>query len=124
MTLRRNKPLKAKPVPGAPWGSTLRRESAKRKAERAERAAVREETLKAAGYRCAGQALVPHVRCAGPLDVDEITPRGVKPGAHLDRAETQVLCRAHHEWKHANPAAAAEVGLRRWAWQSTTEPKE
>lgn len=104
---------------GQPLARTgdLARQSTRRKAETATRRAVRDDTLAAAGYRCAALDLVPEIQCWGPLDVDEITPRGVRPGAHLDRAQTQVLCREHHDWKHAHPIEAQALGLRHWSWE-------
>lgn len=66
-----------------------------------------------AGGRCEARDLVPEVRCWGPLDVDELEARGVHPGAHLDPDLCQLLCRGHHDWRHANPAEAEARGLRR-----------
>ena len=104
---------------GQPLARTgdLARQSTRRQAEAPARRAIRDDTLAAAGHRCSAAALVPEIRCAGPLDVDEITPRGVRPGAHLDRAQTQALCREHHDWKHAHPIEAQARGLRRWSWE-------
>lgn len=105
------------------WNSTLRqgkpiaRVSPKRRAEDAERASVKVAALVRAGNRCEAGALVPAVACWGPLDCDEVVPRGVYPKGHLDVDNVQVLCRAHHDWKHDNPDAAVAVGLRRWSWQ-------
>jgi hypothetical protein len=96
----------------------LRQQSAKRAAERDERAWVREDALHRAGHRCCAIDIVPEVTCWGPLDVDEIRSRGVNPGGHLDTANTQVLCRAHHDWRHAHPAEARARGLRRESWES------
>lgn len=91
-------------------------QSRRRREERDEREDVREEVLDRAGYRCEADELVPEVTCSGRLDVDEVIPRGVNPGGHLDPDNCQVLCRAHHDWKHANPAEAVSRGLRRWSW--------
>lgn len=65
---------------------------------------------------CVAVDLVPSVRCAGPLDVDEIKPRS-GGGDPYDPDHCQVLCRAHHDWKGANPQAAHDLGLRRWSWE-------
>ncbi len=65
---------------------------------------------------CRGESVVPEVECGGRLDVDEITPRGVRPGAHLEVDECQLLCRRHHDWKHAHAVEAERRGLRRWSW--------
>lgn len=50
------------------------------------------------------------VACGGPLDVDEIVGRG-RGGDYLDPDNCQLLCRRHHDWKHAHPEAATAVGL-------------
>lgn len=94
----------------------LRSLSPKRRESLAERRRVRELVLARDGG-CVAAGLVPSVKCAGPLDVDEIVPRGVRPGGELDPTNCQVLCRAHHRWKHANPIAAHDVGLREWSWE-------
>lgn len=119
--LARRTPLRrGKPLAG---GSTLRRggplpaESVKRKAERPVRAAVRAERLYRAGGRCCMVQLVPEVQCWGPLDVDEIKSRGVNPGGHLDVENTQLACRAHHQWRTEHPELAHERGLRKKSWE-------
>lgn len=95
----------------------LKQISDKRRREGPEREAVRNEVLARAGWRCQAAALVPDVACAGPLDVDEIVLRSGRPGGHLDPANCQALCRAHHRWKDNHPEAAHELGLRRWSWE-------
>lgn len=55
---------------------------------------------------------MPEVECHGPLDADEYDLRSARPGGHLDPANVQMLCRAHHDWKHAHPVEAARRGLR------------
>jgi 5-methylcytosine-specific restriction endonuclease McrA len=96
-------------------GGPLRSQSARRAAERTERARVR-QIVEARDRRCVAAIIVPEVICAGPMDVDEIVPRSARPGGHLDPDNCQLLCRAHHDWKHAHPADAADRGLRRWSW--------
>lgn len=91
--------------------------SDKRAGESDERFEVRSAAWHRAGGRCEAEHIVPEVQCAGPMDVDEIVPRGVRPGGHLDIDNVQLVCRAHHDWKHANPAEAQARGLRRWSWQ-------
>lgn len=85
-----------------------------RKAEAPQRAAVREQALARAGYRCEGAALIP-TPCWGPLDCHEIEARGTHPGSHLNPEVVRVLCRGHHEWVGAHPRQAEEKGLRRRA---------
>jgi len=57
---------------------------------------------------------VRHVACwhppGEPLDLDEIVPRG-RGGSATDPENVQVLCRAHHDWKHAHPEEAERLGL-------------
>jgi hypothetical protein len=94
----------------------VKRESDKRIAERPARAAVREEALRRAGYRCQLRDIVPEIACwhpAGePLDCDEIAQRGVAPGGHLDVDNVQVACRAHHDWKTVHRIEAEARGVR------------
>ncbi len=86
--------------------------SNKRKAELGVRKRVREEVQERDAYKCVAKHLVPEVECWGPLDVDEICPRG-RGGDWLDPDNCQVLCRAHHDWKHLHPADATSLGLTR-----------
>jgi len=59
---------------------------------------------------CRAKFLVGSITCSGPLDIDEVIPRG-RGGNYLDPDNCQVLCRAHHRWKHDNPAEAERLGL-------------
>lgn len=86
--------------------------SPKRIAEREQRAAAIAIAIARDGYRCKAELLVPEVKCWGPLDPDEYDQRGVRPGGHLDPANIQMLCRAHHGWKTENEVEAARRGLR------------
>ena len=100
-----------------PRGKPLRRTrlnpmSAKRRAETPNRTAVIAEVAARDGAHCKAALLVPEVRCWGPLDADEYDPRAQRPGGHLDPANVQLLCRAHHDWKDAEPVEAARRGLR------------
>lgn len=102
------------------WNTTLPaatkripQRSAKREAEDDERRAVRAAVRARAGGRCEARHVVPEVTCWGPLDVDEVESRGTHPGAHLDEDLCQLVCRGHHDWRHANPAEATARGLRR-----------
>lgn len=91
--------------------------SMKRLEEQASRRLVVDAALHRDGS-CRGREAVPEVTCQGPLDVDEIVSRARYPGGHLDLDNVQVLCRAHHDWKHAEPEAAVERGLARWSWEA------
>ena len=86
--------------------------SQKRRAELGIRKRVREEVLERDRYKCVAKHLVDDVECWGPLDVDEVIPRG-RGGDWLDPDNCQVLCRAHHDWKHLHPAEATSLGLTR-----------
>jgi hypothetical protein len=86
--------------------------SAKRRAELNIRSRVRKEVLERDQYKCVAMHLVPDINCWGPLDVDEIVGRG-RGGDWLDPYNCQVLCRAHHDWKHLHPAEATHLGLTR-----------
>lgn len=88
----------------------LRPVSPRRESERASRTRIRTLALIRDGG-CIAPARVPEVHCWGPLDCDEWRPRG-EGGSHLDLDNVQVLCRAHHDWKHAHPIEAAHRGLR------------
>ena len=102
--LRRNTPLKRK--------KQLNWASERRKAELSSRKKVREEVLERDAYKCVAKFLVEEVECWGPLDVDEIIGRG-RGGDWLDPDNCQVLCRAHHDWKHLHPEEATTLGLTR-----------
>lgn len=91
-------------------GKGLAKRSEKGKQRDRERAKVRAAALQRDGYRCQGVYVVPEVKCWGPLDVDEIRPRG-RGGSELDVDNCRTLCRGHHEWKHMNPAEAERRGL-------------
>ena len=90
--------------------------SEKRLAERDERAAVRETTLRRAGFRCQAPGAF-GLRCAGDLDVHETYPRGANPGSHLDPVVTMALCRTHHRYVTDHPQEAHDAGLRHWSWE-------
>jgi hypothetical protein len=97
----------------------LRPVSEKRLAERDERAAVRETTLRRAMFRCQAPGVF-GVRCGGPLDVHEIFPRGPNPGSQLDDGQTIALCRRHHDYVTDHPQEAHDAGLRCWSWERSS----
>ena len=78
--------------------------------------------MRRSGGQCVAKDLVPEIDCWGPLDADEVAPRSARPGGHLIADNVQMLCRAHHDWKHAYPNEAAARGLRAWSWE--TPPSE
>lgn len=83
--------------------------SEKRKAEIPIRKDVRGEVIRRDKV-CQARDLVWEVACGGPLDVDEIVPRG-RGGDYLDPANCQLLCRNHHRWKHEHPLRATALGF-------------
>lgn len=97
----------------------LRPVSDKRLAEREQRDAVRETTLRRAGFRCQAPGAF-GLRCGGSLDVHEVFTRGTCPGSHLDDSATMALCRTHHRYVTDNPQAAHDAGLRYWSWERPT----
>ena len=113
--LTRKTPLRAK-SPWRPVHTPLRRESAKRRAERVRRAAVVAEVLERDGG-CVGASRVPWVPCRGRLAVHEVAQRSVIPGSHLRPELAVVLCSAHHDWAHEHITEAREVGLIAHSWE-------
>lgn len=90
--------------------------SRRRRRELRARAVVREVVLERDGG-CRGERLVPHVSCAGPVDVHEVVRRSQDALAWLNPDLCIAVCRAHHSWLHDHPQAAREVGLLRWSWE-------
>jgi 5-methylcytosine-specific restriction endonuclease McrA len=84
--------------------------SKKTKSQAPQRAEVRRIVLERDMGLCRAKFLVTYIQCSGPLDVDEVIPRG-RGGDHLNPDNCQVLCRAHHRWKHDHPKEAEELGL-------------
>jgi hypothetical protein len=97
--------------------------SEKRLAERDVRAAVRETTLRRAGFRCQAPGEF-GLRCSGPLDCHETYTRGTTPGSHLDDTITIALCRTHHSYVTDHPAEAHAAGLRAWSWEPRSPNQE
>lgn len=60
---------------------------------------------------CVAQRLVPEVRCVGRLDPHHVLMRSQGGPDTVDNLKT--LCRAHHDWVHANPARSYELDLLR-----------
>lgn len=84
--------------------------SKKTKNNAEKRAEVRRIVMQRDMGLCQARFLVGSITCSGPLDIDEVIPRG-RGGNYLDPTNCQVLCRAHHRWKHDNPAEAERLGL-------------
>lgn len=84
--------------------------SQKTKNNSAKRLEVRRIVMQRDMGLCRAKFLVGSIMCSGPLDIDEVIPRG-RGGNYLDPDNCQVLCRSHHRWKHDNPAEAERLGL-------------
>jgi len=112
--LERRTPLKAKAQLKV-GRKHLSPRSAKRVAQAEERRRV-VEFVHQRDHSCRAADIVPEVACAGPLDVDEVISRASWAAGYLDPTNCQLLCRAHHRWKHEHPAAAVVRGLSRWSW--------
>lgn len=116
---RSDKPMKRTAMPDRTERmerrTRIKQESDKRRAERKERASVREVVLARDRYTCqaAGLGYVALPPCGGALEVDEPKMRSRRPGAklHLDPDECLTLCHDHHRWKHDNPVLARLLGL-------------
>lgn len=108
----RRTPLARSSLPGR--RGRLRQTSPKRQAERDQRLITVAQVIARDGNDCRARTFgIPDVPgCWGPLDADEWNPRSAYPGGHLDPDNVQMLCRAHHDWKHAHPVEAARRGLR------------
>lgn len=92
--------------------------SAKRRGERDQRQQAVEAAMRRSGGQCVAKDKVPEIPCWGPLDPDEIVGRGVRPGSHLEPDLVQMICRAHHSWKHEHPAEAERRGLTVKSWNA------
>ena len=86
--------------------------SKKRRSQLAERKQVREFVL-ARDNGCVGAQLVTWVSCAGPIDVHEVVRRSQDSTAWLNPDLCVSICRSHHDYCHANPGVAYQIGLLR-----------
>lgn len=98
-------------------------ESAKRRSTRTARSKVI-AAVRARDGDCVARDLVPKIACAGRRDVHEVAPRSARPGGELDIGNCVLLCRAHHDWTHAQPYLAHALGLRRWSWEVAQDAAE
>ncbi len=116
--LTRKTPLRAV-TPWRPLRRPLRRESSRRRSERVQRAAVVAEVLERDGG-CVARHWFLTGPCRGREDVHEVAQRSVVPGSHLRPELCVTLCRAHHDWAHANIAEARVLGLIVDSWDVTS----
>lgn len=125
--LKRGKPLKAK-TPLARSTKPLPRESAKRKAERpvrdAVRAAVKERDGGCVAHHLVEAGQIPRSACWGQIETDEIVSRKRRPGGHLDETNCQALCTGINRWKEDKPRRAIELGLARNSWDDRKDPDQ
>ena len=118
--LRRTARLQGDPEKVRAWRDRSRKPipqvSARRLAERPERARVRAEVLKRDGG-CRGRGLIPG-RCGSPwpdrppLEVHEVISRGQWARGYLVPENCLALCQVHHDWVTANPAESLRLGFR------------
>jgi hypothetical protein len=101
----------------------IARESQKRRQTRRARQLVL-DIVRARDGDCVARDLVPKIVCAGRRDVHEIQSRAARPGGELDASNCVLLCRAHHDWSHAEPYLAHALGLRRWSWEVDRDAAE
>ena len=87
----------------------MKRSSARLKIKRRGIPADLREQVIARDRGCAAEGLVPSLRCWGRLDPHHIQRRSQGGADSLQNLIT--LCRAHHDYVHANPAWSAEQGL-------------
>lgn len=70
---------------------------------------------------CRAARLVPAVRCYGRIDPHHVL---MKSQGGQDTAENLIsVCRAHHDYIHANPAVSYGLGLLRHPDRSTNQTK-
>lgn len=114
--LQRRKPLERR----TELRRTGRVYSDRRLAELPGERAARAEAVHAAGdrdgWRCAARTLVAEVVCDGGLDGHEPLTRA-RGGDPLNPDHIELICRAHHEWAHAHPYEAGQLGLLRHSWE-------
>ena len=109
---------KAPKVPRDPWGRPLRPVSIKRRQQWKKRSEVRLEVISRAGGRCEALGVIPDHECQfyppdrPGLEVDEKRGGSYRSTEWLDPDSAQALCPKAHDWKHANPEAARECGLK------------
>lgn len=95
----------------------LRRVSNRRRRAGRARDAVIAAVLERDGETCRAASKVLSVACGGAADVHEIIPRSAWPDGYLVVDNCVLICRRHHEWVDANPAAAHALGLHGFSWE-------
>jgi hypothetical protein len=68
---------------------------------------------------CVARTLVEQIRCAGRIDPHHALMKSQGGKDTLD--DLISVCRAHHDWIHANPAMSYELGLLRHPYHSDTD---
>lgn len=75
---------------------------------------VRQEVMMRDGG-CVAMRMIPEVLCWGPCDPHHIHRRS--QGGQDTPENLVVLCRAHHDWVHANPLRSMSLGLLKRSWE-------
>lgn len=100
--------------------------SQKRIDEKPERDAVREATLRRAGFRCEAGDGAFGMPCFGDLAAHEVIKRSVRPGSHLEVELTAAVCVAHHaaldEAKHRPEARRRRLFFDSWEYAEAIRP--
>lgn len=104
--------------------SRLRPESAKHRADRARRDAVKRVVWRRDRGECQAKDRVPDVRCSGPKDPHEIIPRSAWSKGYLEVDNVITICRAHHDWVGDHPDLAHDVGLHGYSWERPDQTPE
>jgi hypothetical protein len=113
MALKRTGPPKRK--------TRLKTESAKRRAQRRERAKVVEQTNRTYGV-C---AMMRHAtKCHGRLETHELVGGSRRAQTYLDAKVTINLCSFHNGWVEANPSWAYRLGMKVKGWVYDKEPEK
>lgn len=120
MSLERRTPLKrtggpkANPAKVRDWQDRSRRSLPASSTKGRARAAAAAEAGRRAKDRdggCLVAAMVPEVRCWGPLDPQHVIPRSIRRDLAADERNIIGCCRGHHEWIEHQPEAARLLGV-------------
>lgn len=106
-SLARKTPLKARSA--LRRTGPLRTVSAKKAKRRVVQASVRERVFERDGHTCRVRVIVPHIDCTSGLHPHH---RWLSSQGGPDAVWNEIaVCPGHHDWIHANPADARELGL-------------
>ena len=118
--MKRSTGLRSDPEKTFAWRRRSRKPlpvvSARRKAEKPVRDAVRAAVLERDGG-CVAANLLPLVACRLPLDVHEVIPRSAWSHGYLVESNAVALCRAHHDYVGTHQSEAHALGLHGYSWE-------